>query len=396
MILYNIFFVTFFLLDALSATLIAEEEIETYLKADKKIVAFYNVFAEGNDYASIVQGQLNIIKGSGLLDKLDNIYYATMGKDGKTFDFGGDKYIHIAHYGDRGSELQTLNMLHTFCHANPASKVMYFHNKGSFHHTYANAKFCSLLNCYVLNRNCLAVLDDHDTCGWRITPTPHPHYSGNFWWARCDYVIKLIDPMAPVNNQTFIDATKTLNECVGLDGRYFAETWIGTGPSIHPADCMNSTIDSSYVWGYRFPYAADAACSADPNVPSGLPCQTASTLTNVLEFKNAIQQMNGLIPVTHCRDNRQEIIKRSQMMYGEDPHTYIKWMETLYAPMKLDANALVRFTDSTQVYLNKDGVLRGVPNLKTFMTLGRDFDEVKTIYASERGGYSIGDMLPSV
>jgi len=39
--------------------------------------------------------------------------------------------------------------------------------------------------------------------------------------------------------------------------------------------------------------------------------------------------------------------------------------------------------------------LRGVPNLKTFMALGRDFDEVKVVYASEKVRYTFGDMLPS-
>lgn len=378
-----------------SATLIPEAEIHTHLTAKKGIVAFYNVYAQGNDYNGIVQNQVSTVKGSGLLDKLDSVYYATMGNAGHDYDIGeSDKYVHIAHYGDTGSELQTLKMLQQFCHANPSSKVLYFHDKGSFHHSYANAKFCAVLNCYVLNPNCIEALDSHDTCGWRISLTPHIHYSGNFWWARCQYINTLIDPMAPINNATFIEAAKSLNDCVGIDGRYFAESWIGTGPTLLPADCMNSTIDSSYVWGYRFPYAADAYCHG-PEVPSGLPCQTASTYEKVEDFKNAINQMNGLMANPVCRDNRAEIQKLSMMMYGEAPHTYNEWMERLYHAIKLKEDTLLRFTDSTQVYIAKSGILHGIPNLKTFMTLGRDFDEVTTVYASDRPGYTIGEDLPS-
>lgn len=374
---------------------VPESEVSSLLEKERKIVAFYNVYAQGADFDSIVQNQVNTIQGSGLLDRLDQVYYATMGNAGNEYKIEGDKYTHIAHYGETGQEVQTLGLLHQFCKANPTSKVLYFHDKGSYHHSYANVKFCAVLNCYVLNPNCIEALDNHDTCGWRISPTPRVHYSGNFWWARCSYVNTLIDPMAPINNQTYIEGIKSLGRCVGLDGRYFAETWIGTGPTLHPADCMNSTIDNSYVWGYRFPFAADAFCHG-PDTPSGLPCQTASTYESVGDFKNAINQMNSLIPEVECRDNRQALTKVSQFLYGEDPHTYLEWMDKLYATERLPEGTLVRFTDSAQVYISQSGVLRGIPNLKTFIAMGKDFDDVKVYYASDRPGYSIGDMLPSM
>jgi hypothetical protein len=46
------------------------------------------------------------------------------------------------------------------------------------------------------------------------------------------------------------------------------------------------------------------------------------------------------------------------------------------------------------VYVVQNGVLRGIPNLHTFIAMGFDFDNVKVLYASDRPGYSIGDMLP--
>eukprot|EP01032_Pedospumella_encystans_P030403 gene30403-34319_t len=130
-----------------AATLLAEKELHTLLKAKKDTVAFYHVHAEGEDYDKIVRNQVDTIKGGGLLEKLNNVYYATTGNAGKTYDISKDeKYVHIAHFGDKASELQTLNLLHQFCHANPSSKVLYFSDKGSELYNYANYKMCSLLN----------------------------------------------------------------------------------------------------------------------------------------------------------------------------------------------------------------------------------------------------------
>jgi hypothetical protein len=328
-------------LGSLSGLPLSDGEKDEMLNKKSNIAAFYNMFASGPDFQGIVRNQVDTIKGSGLLDRLDYVFYATMGAGGDAFTVEEPKFVHIAHYGDQGEEIQTLSMLYQYCFANPKSKVLYFHDKGSYHHSYANVKICAILNCYVLNPYCIDALDNHDTCGWRISPTPYIHYSGNFWWARCSYINTLIDPMAPRNNQTYIAQAETLNDCVGVKGRYFAETWIGTGPTIYPADCMNATIDTSYVWGYKFPFAADNYCHG-ANIPSGLPCQTASTFENVELFKHAINTMNSLIPVAECRDNRKEVIRRSQIMYGEDPHTYMEWMDRLFGAVKLADNTLIR------------------------------------------------------
>jgi hypothetical protein len=44
----------------------------------------------------------------------------------------------------------------------------------------------------------------------------------------------------------------------------------------------------------------------------------------------------------------------------------------------------------------KDHALRGIPNLHTFIAMGFDFDNVRVVYASDRAGYTIGDMMPSL
>lgn len=317
-----------FILCRLYAIPVSGNEKMSLLRKKADVVAFYNVYTAGH-YEQIVQEQINTIKGNGLIDRLENVYYTTTGPEGANLTIPERKFIHLAHHGNEGDEVQTLSLLYTFCNANPSSKVLYFHDKGSFHNTTYNEQFRAMLNCYVLNTHCIAALDQHDTCGWRISPIPFIHYSGNFWWAKCSYVNKLVDPMISKTNETFIVAAMNeLNGCVGLRGRYFAETWIGTGPRIYPADCMNSTIDNSYIaYTYKMPPAAAEYCHG-PGIPSGLPCTTASTYTNVTAFKHPIHMvLSSRKP--ECRDNRQEVVRRSHLMYGEEPHSYLEWMARL-------------------------------------------------------------------
>jgi hypothetical protein len=378
-----------------ASEVVPPEKLSETLKIPHNVVAFYNIYAQGPHFHGIVLNQVNTIRGGGLLAKLDRIYYTTSGLSGADYKIDNEKYVHLTHFGEHGEEIQTISLLYQYCHSNPHSKVLYFHNKGSFHFTYSNAKFCSILNCYVLNPNCIPALDEHDTCGWRISPTPHIHYSGNFWWARCSYINTLVDPLSLTTNETFAEISKPFQKCLGTDGRFFAESWIGTGPVIKPADCMNSSIDRTYVWGYQFPPAADQYCHG-AEVPSGLPCTTASTFTNVQDFKHAINHMNSLIPDAECRNNKAAIIKQSLLWYGQEPETYLKWMEELTSKDKLNEGTLIRFTDSTQVYLVRDGQLRGFPNGRTFLAMGYDFEKVQVMYASERPNYDIGDMLPAL
>ena len=44
------------------------------------IVAFYNIFAEGERYQAIVQSQVEKLQSTGLLSRLDAVNYVTIGK----------------------------------------------------------------------------------------------------------------------------------------------------------------------------------------------------------------------------------------------------------------------------------------------------------------------------
>ena len=176
-------------------------------QSSSSLVAFYHIFTEGN-FHDIVAEQVRHIENSGLLSIIDNVFYATVGKGGQNFTINIEKFKFMRYHGEVGWETPTLKLLFDFCTNNIDDKVLYFHNKGSFHeHWNMNTNFRRMLNCYVLSPQCISVLDNHDTCGLRASPVPGIHYSGNFWWARCSYVNTLIDPSSYDTNVTFRTAT---------------------------------------------------------------------------------------------------------------------------------------------------------------------------------------------
>jgi len=384
-----------FAIVAIEALPVPENEINSYLTTKKDIVAFFNVYAAGEHYDAIVQEQVATIKGSGLLNKLDSVYYATMGEEGFKYEIGNStKYVHLAHYGNNGTEMHTMHYLWQFCQANPTSKALYFHDKGSFHNTKLNERLRTYLNCFVLNTHCISALDDHDVCGWRASPLPYIHYSGNFWWARCSYVRNLIDPLSSINNQTFIQLARPLR-CYRLTSRYAAESWIGSGPTVHPADCMNTTVDNTFIYGYAVPDVMQYC--PGPDKPSGLPCHTASTLTHVNDLTSAYYRADGPHGL-FCPRRREDNIVGTRLMYNDSPHTYLKWLDSLPQPPKLPEKTLVQFRRAIQVYIQLNGTLHAIPDQLTFNSLGPSVAEspVQIIHEHEKHNYKIGAMLPSV
>ena len=104
-------------------------------------------------------------------------------------------------------------------------------------------------------------------CKFVYSLLPHVHFSGNYWWATCKHINRLIDPLSPTRNQTFLAVTSTINPHrkhkndhqfrdypnLGL-GRFFAESWIGSAPLIKIADCMSADREEQYTGGYEIPY----------------------------------------------------------------------------------------------------------------------------------------------
>ena len=284
---------------------------------DANIVAFWSISASGDFYPDIIKDQLFVLESSGLLEKLTALYYFTAGEQGKGYRLPTKvkKIQHISYLRTASDEIYALHSAWQYCHNHPRSKVLYFHNKGGLFGNQHDTNFRKALDCFVLNSRCLEVLDTHDVCGWRLSMMPHVHFSGNYWWATCAHINRLVSPLIVLRNITAADALRIYPPPVlsSREDRYallapqqqnvrqqqrqhlrqlrqhkrgpnaiwgisalsgataaafydsltlFVESWITGAPNYKPADCLNS----SYVHRARMNSTDLAGVGDQPNV----------------------------------------------------------------------------------------------------------------------------------
>ena len=72
------------------------------------------------------------------------------------------------------------------------------------------------------------MLKQYHTAGVKLRMKPYPHYSGNFWWGRADYLATL--------DQNFLYTT-------GEHGKIDRELMVGTGERFDPCDLCHVHAD---------------------------------------------------------------------------------------------------------------------------------------------------------
>ena len=178
------------------------------------IVIFYNIYIPNNnkpnpDHAiDIVKEQLEYKEKSIIANA--PLHYVTIGKDiGELENCNNCKKIkHI----NGGSEIDTLSHVHEYCTTYPDSKVLYMHNKGSFHGHLSNELLRKMLNKAIFSTDCLLLKTPNtitnttsslrssepgckcNICSARFSPNPYLYMSGNMWVSQCSYISKLIHP----------------------------------------------------------------------------------------------------------------------------------------------------------------------------------------------------------
>jgi len=193
---------------------------------------------------------------------------------------------------------------------------------------------------------------------------PHVHFSGNYWWATCKHINRLIDPLSPTRNQTFLVTTAEINPRrkhnkdyrfydypnLGL-GRFFAESWIGSAPLIKIADCMSADVDTMYTGGYAIPWATvNSKCKNFekekfnaltlkykddigndevelPYIEFGTSCSSSHIYNKPDKFQSGI--LKSLNKFKFVEKYLKLLIKRSILWYGEKPITQLEWLAKL-------------------------------------------------------------------
>lgn len=112
---------------------------------------------------------------------------------------------------DEGWEQLTLHAVHEYAQAHPEHAVLYAHTKGSYNTSPRQHWWRQKMTEGFVKHwpDALAKLDEHDVVGPRWTTNPAPHFSGNFWMARCSYLTTL--PACPETR------------------RHDAELWVASG-----------------------------------------------------------------------------------------------------------------------------------------------------------------------
>lgn len=160
------------------------------------IVVFFHI-ATMNRYQLLVDEILNKIIESGLYAISKKIYITILG-DGYVELPKLDKIEILYKSNDiNESETPTIKLITEYSKKNIQDYILYVHIKGitsDLKNECINdwRKYMSYFNIEKW-KDCINILNIHDTCGVDLRMMPSLHYSGNFWWSTCSHISKLID-----------------------------------------------------------------------------------------------------------------------------------------------------------------------------------------------------------
>ena len=172
------------------------------------LIIVWHIFINEKGYIrgkNIIQRQFLKIKNSGLLDRCESINIGFV----STLDFPYETIkthpkVKFVERKDAGNEGITTTALKLLCDKLYTDKlILYIHNRGMSHTEDSPSEDWTLMMEYFVIekwQDSIKLLEDKYTCGcelWshicRINPSDFIfHYSGNFWWARSEY-IKLLN-----------------------------------------------------------------------------------------------------------------------------------------------------------------------------------------------------------
>lgn len=275
---------------------------------------FYHIFVpqeepEQSNALRIIDEQMHQIaksyaasSNSNYRAKPNKLYYNTLGAPNVVNETYMarycDKLLHFLecehlHHFDKGTEELTLTGVHQHCSQQPESewnrnamddnnkektsttkverdarRVVYMHNKGSFHEHPFNEQWRRLMTYSVTSEECLHPSDGTcNLCGLYFVAERGFFMPGNFWTARCDYVERLKEPkrfavrstevmkealLMNLKHEFDFDMYAFADENYGVD-RYADELWVGGHPSIQPCD-LSMGKQENFGTGYGDPF----------------------------------------------------------------------------------------------------------------------------------------------
>lgn len=220
------------------------------------VYGFYHICALHN-FKDVVAEQLSVLYESGLYDRSIAIYISLTGppdldmeaiEHAKTMlaEFDKQRKFKIVYLSTDISvfERPILHFMHGVSHrfSQEPALFYYLHTKGvsQQHQKTANqniAQWRQMMQFFVIEQwpKCMEALSTNSIAGVNWRTWPMPHFSGNFWWARSDYVA-------------------SLPSRIGTE-YYEPEAWIGSGkPRVHV--CHQTEFDHYFTPYPRIKYSS--------------------------------------------------------------------------------------------------------------------------------------------
>lgn len=228
-----------------------------------------------NDFnsLSIVQEQLLQVGTSYAASSNDlHIYYNTVGGEMDSewmYNLCKNKYnmtcTQLSHFPE-GFEDKTLDALKLYCSEHPTMSVVYLHNKGSFHPKRSQNRWRRSVTAAATSKLCLKPdkeVSSCNVCGLMFQPVPGPHFPGNMWAAKCTYINNLHTMEDYHNRRLKLDKWIEEEQSKGTfhanlfpnerhytgQGRYEAEQWIGSSPTLIPCDVSKTATLKYWMSG---------------------------------------------------------------------------------------------------------------------------------------------------
>jgi hypothetical protein len=237
------------------------------------IHVFWHIYVNDKRTArckSIIERQYSKLSASGLLDAVSRVHIGYVSKTQFPCPhiLNNPKVVLAVHEA-AGHEGVTTAHLKQYCDALPHDVyVLYMHTRGATRQPDTPAEDWTLmLEYFVIERwkRAITVLIDHLTCGCEMWSHRHRvrqndfsyHYSGNFWWARSEY-IKLLPP--PSYETRHMESEDWILQ---LAGRQHDRTRFGvlhrTADKLYERGVINSYV-------HRYPFECYESGSETPDV----------------------------------------------------------------------------------------------------------------------------------
>lgn len=141
----------------------------------------------------------NIIQSNILNDEnLDKMYIIVSGDKTKLNELTTiwkHPKIDITFYSEniRLHEFPGIEKVKTISHNNPNDSILYYHSKGITRGNAADdwVAYLEYFNILHYKKNLDLLNKNYDAVSVEFLAKPLPHFSGNFWWANCNYINKL-------------------------------------------------------------------------------------------------------------------------------------------------------------------------------------------------------------